>query len=194
MNRRGFLAMSVGAICAGRVPGARADAPLPGDSLYQLAMPLALQDGSATTFAALRGNPTVISMFYASCDGVCPMIAFSMRRMEKALNETQRKRVQWVMVSFDPARDTPAALRTFASDNKLELPRWKLARPAEADARSLAAALDIRYRKLPSGMFSHSPDVVLLDADGVIRARTQNLTALDAEFMKALADQAGEGS
>ena len=165
-------------------------AQLPGDSLYQLAMPLTLQDGSSTNLAELRGTPVVITMFYASCDGVCPMIAFSMRRMEQALSEAQRGRVQWVMASFDPERDTPTALRTFAADNKLEQPRWKLARPADGDARDLAAALDIRYRKLPSGMFSHSSEIVLLDADGVIRARTSSLTALDSGFMHVLREQA----
>jgi len=162
-------------------------ASLPGNSIYQLPMKLTQQDGAQTSLAAaLRGKPTVITMFYASCDGVCPMIAFSMRRMEAALEVSQRDRLHWVMVSFDPERDTPKVLREFAATNRLNEPRWRLARAEEADVRNLAAVLGIRYRKLPNGAFSHSTDIILLDADGVIRARTANLSQLDADFMRAL--------
>jgi protein SCO1/2 len=161
-------------------------APLPSDSIYQLAMPLTLQDGTHTTLAALRGQPTVITMFYASCDGVCPMIAFSMRRMEAKLTAKERERAQWVMVSFDPEHDTPEALREFAATNQLDLARWRLARPDDSSVRNLAAALGVRYRKLPNGAFSHSTEIVLLDANGVIKARTANLNQLDGEFMHAI--------
>ena len=182
MRRRVWPLLS--ALLAG---AALAATPLPGDSLYQLSMRLTLADGARLPLAQLRGKPAVITMFYASCDGVCPAIAFSMRRMEAALDAAQRARMQWVMVSFDPARDTPQALRTFAADNKLDAPRWHLARADEPDVRTLAAALNIRYRALPSGVFSHSTEIVLLDADGVIRARTSNLATLDADFMRAAA-------
>ncbi|MEO8063547.1 MAG: SCO family protein [Pseudomonadota bacterium] len=163
--------------------------PLPGESLYQLPLRLTLQDGSSLPLAGLRGSPTVITMFYASCDGVCPAIAFSMRRMEKSLDAAQRARMQWLMVSFDPARDNVEALRTFATDNNLDTGRWRLARAETSGVRDLAAALNIRYRELENGVFSHSTEIVLLDADGVIRARTSNLTSLDPEFRRAIAAQ-----
>ena len=169
-------------------------APLPGDSLYQLPASLTWQDGSQAPLAALRGKPTVITMFYASCDGVCPAIAFSMRRMEKSLDATQRANMQWVMVSFDPARDTPETLRTFAADNKLDSGRWRLGCVDEAAVREVAAALNVRYRALPNGVFNHSTEIVLLDAEGVIRARTSNLATLDPDFMRAVAAELNKKS
>ncbi|MEO8018835.1 MAG: SCO family protein [Pseudomonadota bacterium] len=171
-----------------------AAAPLPGESIYQLPVQLTLQDDSRAELGALRGKPVVVTMFYASCDGVCPAIAFSMRRMEKALDGTQRARMQWLMVSFDPARDTPKTLRQFASDNHIESRQWRVARADPAKVRDIAAALNIRYRELPNGVFSHSAEIVLLDANGVIRARTSNLTELDADFMHALREEADKGS
>lgn len=164
-----------------------AEAPaLPGDSLYQLHLELTTAQGARIQFADLRGRPVLISMFYASCGGVCPTIAFQMRRLDAALAPAQRQALQRVLVSFDPARDDQAALGQFARLNQLDDSRWIVARTAESSVRELAAALAVRYRELPGGGFSHSTIIAVLDADGVIRARTSALAAIDPEFMQVL--------
>lgn len=168
------------------VHGAVPTAAPPGDSVYQLSVPLTTSQGKQTSLAALRGQPALITMFYTSCNGVCPMIALTMRRMEEALTPAQRLRTQWLMVSFDPQRDTPRALSEFAQLNQIDRPQWMLARTDEANVRNLAAVLGIRYRPLPDGDFSHSTVIVLLDAQGRIVAHTSNLNQLDADFMRAL--------
>lgn len=182
---------SVQAGAAGEAPAAHEviapGATVPGESLYQLAFPLTAQDGKTVSFESLRGRPMLVTMFYTSCDGVCPMLAFSMRRMVAALPAEQRGRVRAVMVSFDPELDSPQALQDFAKLHQLSSSQWLLARAEEADVRELAAVLGIRYRQLPSGAFSHSAVITLLDADGVVRARTENLQTLDPDFMRAVA-------
>ena len=165
---------------------AAAAPPLPGDSLYQLKIELTAQDGSRVRFEELRGRPVLIAMFYASCGGVCPAVAFNMRRMDAALTPVQRESLQPVMVSFDPAHDDAAALAEFAKLNKLDAPRWIVARTPESSVRELAAALGVRYRQLPDGSFSHSTIIAALDADGVIRARTETISTVDPEFMRVL--------
>jgi protein SCO1/2 len=161
-------------------------AALPGESIYQLSVELTTQNGERTSLAALRGRPALVTMFYTSCDGVCPMLAFTLRRMEAALTAKQREGLQWLMVSFDPQRDTPQALSAFAQLNQIDRLHWQLARTGEASVRELAAVLGIRFRKLPGGAFSHSTVVVLLDGEGRIVAQTSNLTQLDADFMRTL--------
>lgn len=159
---------------------------LPGESLYQLALPLTDQDGETVSLQAFHGRPVLVTMFYTSCDGVCPMLAFAMRRMVAALPPEQRGRLRAVLVSFDPARDSPQALQEFAKLHQLGKPQWLLARAEDSDVRELAAVLGIRYRQLPSGVYSHSAVITLLDDDGVILARTTNLQALDPDFMQTL--------
>lgn len=187
MNLR-FVAWSLMAMAMAMcVAGARAEtAPLPGDSLYQLQMELSTQDGRTVRLDSLRGHPVLISMFYASCDGVCPTIAFQMRRLDAALTPAQRQGLRLVLVSFDPRRDDQAALERFARLNQLQDPRWIVARAPDAGVRELAAALDERYRELPGGAFSHSTSIAVLDGDGVIRARSSALAAIDPEFMRVL--------
>lgn len=183
---------SLVAVLAGLMMSAGAAAtmpPLPGESLYQLKIELTAQDGSRIPFDRLRGRPVLLSMFYASCGGVCPAIAFSMRRMQAALTQAQRESLQPVMVSFDPAHDDAAALLEFAGMQKLDGPRWIVARTPDSSVRELAAALGVRYRELPGGGFSHSTVIALLDADGVIQARTSALSELDPEFMRILSER-----
>src|SRR5689334_18704047 len=57
-------------------------APIPGESLYQLQMDLTTHDGRKVALAELGGQPVLITMFYSSCGGVCPTLAFTIRRME----------------------------------------------------------------------------------------------------------------
>lgn len=158
-------------------------APLSGESIYQLQAPLTTTDGKAHALADLRGRPVLVAMFYSSCQSVCPLLAFTMRRMEAALSEAERSRMQIVLVSFDPARDTPAALAAFAALHKLDTGRWWLARTPESSVRELAAVLGVRYREASPGVFSHSAVITLLDAEGRIVQRTTRLDALDAPFM-----------
>ena len=163
-------------------------AAMPGESIYQLPLQLTLQDGRNMPLAALRGQPLLVTMFYTSCQGVCPLLAFTLRRTVVALPEAQRARMRVLMVSFDPARDSPQALHGFAELNSLEGPAWLLARTEESAVRELAAVLGIRYRQLPGGVFSHSAIITLLDADGLIRARTSTLQEVDPALIKAIGE------
>lgn len=161
-------------------------AALPGQAIYQLDAKLTTADGKVRSLDDLRGRPVLITMFYSSCQGTCPLLAFAMRRMTAALSEAERQRLQLVMISFDPARDSPRALAEFGKLNKLEPPRWWLARAPDSTLREIAAVLGIRYREASSGVFSHSAVITLLDVEGRIVQRTSKLDALDPEFMQAV--------
>lgn len=192
------MLMSVAAICAvilrvaAGAEGAHQHeviapaAALPGQSIYQLDAKLTTADGKVRSLDDLRGRPVLITMFYSSCQATCPMLAFSMRRMTAALSEAERQRLQPVMISFDPARDSPAALAEFGRLNKLEPSRWWLARAPDSTVREIAAVLGIRYREASPGVFSHSAVITLLDEEGRIVQRTSKLDALDPEFMQAV--------
>lgn len=180
------------AVCAGAPARAAAHAivapaaVIPGESLYQLDVTLATADGGTRELADLRGRPVLIAMFYTSCQGVCPLLAFTMQRMEAALTPEERARLQLVMVSFDPERDTPQALSEFARLHQLDRSRWLLARTPAPQVRELAAVLGVRYRETEDGTFSHSAVITLLDAEGRIVERTTTLNTLDPAFLQAL--------
>jgi protein SCO1/2 len=158
--------------------------PLPDDSVYRLDATLEDQDGRAMTLASLRGGPVLASMFYGSCEMVCPMIFETIHQTLKALPAANREAFKVLLVSFDPVRDTPAALKKTALAHGCDA-RWTLARGDDATVRKIAAVLGIQYRRLASGEFNHSTTLLLLDAQGRIAARSGKLGAVDAEFVEA---------
>ena len=162
------------------------DAPLPGDSVYQLSLPLTDQAGATYDWRTLRGKPRVVSMFYTSCQYICPLIVDSGKAVERALSPAERARLGIVLVSMDPARDDPAALARVASQRGLDPKRWILASPPGDQVRNVAGVLGIRYRALADGEFNHTSELVLLDAEGRIVARTDQVgTQPDPEFLAA---------
>jgi protein SCO1 len=174
-------------LCAFTLP-TMADAELPGDSVYQLALPLTDQSGRPTTWLARRGQPQLVAMFYTSCPFMCPLIIDTARAVEQALSPSQRAGVGVLLISLDPRRDTPQHLRELATQRQLDLQRWTLAQPRPQDVRAIAGVLGVRYRALANGEFNHSSVLILLDADGRIRARTEQMGRVEPAFLAAVQD------
>ena len=181
-----IVALAAGLFLMAASTAVAAGGSLPGDSVYQLELPLTSQDGETRDWETLRGKPRLVSMFYTSCQYTCPLIVDSGKAIEHALTPAQRDRLGIVLISMDPARDDPTALSAVAGQRKLDPDRWLLASPRERDVRSVAGVLGIRYRELADGEFNHTSALVLLDAEGRIVARTDQVgTRPDPEFVAA---------
>ena len=76
------------------------------DSMYNLNLPLTDQTGQQRSLVDFRGQPVLISMFYTSCQMVCPMIIEAMKATDAKLTPNQRDRLSLLLVSFDPRHDT----------------------------------------------------------------------------------------
>lgn len=158
---------------------------LPATSIYQLPVKLSNQDGKAFRLAELRGKPVLVSMFYNSCEFVCPMLIDTMRLTQQALDQPARDQLSMLLVTFDPARDDVKALHTIAHQRELDK-QWTLARSDAAGVRKLAASLDIQYRKLQDGQFNHTTVLVLLDGEGRVVGSTRKMGTVDPEFLQLL--------
>ncbi len=156
---------------------------LPANSVYQLSVPFTDQEGRASTLADWRGKPVMITMFYSSCQFVCPRIVEALKKTEASLSP-QTAKPTILMVSFDPIRDDTAALKAMADERHIDSKRWTLARTDARNVRKLAAMLGIQYRELPSGEFNHSSVIILLDAEGRVAGKTSMLGEADPAFVK----------
>ena len=182
--------LALGALAGTLVLPAQAAAPT--DSVYRLDATLSDQDGRAFPLASLEGGPVLASMFYTSCDMVCPMIFESVQATLRALPAAERANVRVLMVSFDPARDTQAVLKKTAEAHGCD-GRWVLARADEATVRKVAAVLGVQYRRLASGEYNHSSSIALLDRHGRIAARTGKLGGADPALVAAVRKAAAAG-
>lgn len=79
--------------------------------------PFRLQDADGDPFDAsrLRGKWSLLFFGYANCPDICPLTMSTLALAEKQLAEAQAATFQGVLVSVDPERDTPAALREYVA-------------------------------------------------------------------------------
>jgi formylglycine-generating enzyme required for sulfatase activity len=158
----------------------------PAASLYQADATIETASGRHTRFAQGAGRVRIVTMFYASCPMACPLTIDTLKNIDAALTASERAKLDMLLLSMDPSRDTPGTLTALASERKIADPRWTLARASRADTRKLAAVLGIQYRELDNGAFEHSSALVLLDAEGLVVARSARMGKPAPEFLAAV--------
>jgi protein SCO1 len=162
---------------------------LPRNSVYQLDVALTDQDGRASYWSDAANQttgPRIVGMFYSRCDYVCPMLFEAVKSIEANLPPKSREHLQVGLITLDPARDDVAALKKTAAQRAGDPARWRLYRTQNTDTRKLAGVLGVQYRQLNSGEFNHSTLMILLDAQGLELARTENIAKLDPAFFNAV--------
>lgn len=170
--------------------GAQSAAPLPSTSVYALAGTWTERSGASQTLASLRGEPVVLALVYLSCSMSCPLVTSDMLAVQTALRAAGPSNTRFVMITFDPSRDSLAALQAHASSRGLDA-QWSLLRGSPADVRRIAVALGVSYRRLPSGDFDHSNIITVLDRDGVAVHQEVRLP-VNRERLAAAVRAAGE--
>ena len=87
--------------------GAVIDPPLP-------AAEIQLQDfnDQAFSMSGLRGKVVILYFGYTNCPDECPLTMAHLKQATDILGD-QSEEVQVVMISTDPARDTPQAMKDF---------------------------------------------------------------------------------
>jgi protein SCO1/2 len=165
---------------AGATGGAR------GESIFDLDLQLIDQDGRRLTLADLDGHVMVAAMVYTSCTAVCLRVTEDMKKIEQQLSGVDRD-VRYVLFSLDPGRDTPEAMRQFASAHHLDTNRWRLVAASEDGVRDLAAVLGVKYQAEENGEIAHSAMVFVIDDDGVVRHRQVGVGQDPAALLDAVA-------
>jgi protein SCO1/2 len=155
--------------------GHAAQPPAPGEptdeSVYNLESVWRDQLGRERTLGSLAGRVQVVSIVYTYCGRTCPQVLLDMKRIEGATGGG----AGFVLVSIDPARDTPDRLRTFAEGARLDPARWTLLSGGDGDVLELAALLGVKYRRESATELSHSNVLVVLDRRGEIVHRQLGL-------------------
>ncbi len=159
---------------------------LPPNSVYNLQVPVEDQFGEITGLDRYKGQPVLITMFYASCPHVCPMLISTIKLTESKLSDEERADLRVLTISIDPKRDTPEKLRETIERHSVDATRWSMVRPDPGDLRTIAGVFGVKYKQLPDGEFSHTTRIVLLDREGTQVASTEQLGRHDTAFLQAI--------
>jgi cytochrome oxidase Cu insertion factor (SCO1/SenC/PrrC family) len=104
---------------------------------------LADQTGKAVHFYTdlIKGKIVVLDFIFTSCTIVCQPLTANLRKVQVQLGD-EAAYVQFVSVSVDPDRDTPAALEAFAQRFHAP-PAWKFLTGAKPDIDRILRACGV---------------------------------------------------
>jgi protein SCO1/2 len=128
------------------------------------------QDGKPVDQRILGGKWTLVFFGYTFCPDVCPTTLTTLGKAITALGP-KASDVQVVFVTVDPARDTPAALKTYLSSPAF--PRNTIGLTGTpAQVAQAARAYDVYYQKSgdgPNYAMDHSTAIYVMGPDGRFR-------------------------
>lgn len=131
---------------------------------------LTATDGDPYSLAADRGEPLTMVFFgYTHCPDLCPMVLGSLSSALTKLDDADRDRVEVVVITTDPARDTEQVLRDYLDGFD---PTWEGLTGDLDTIRAVAEPLGIYVdngKQLPSGGYdlgAHGTSVAAIDESG----------------------------
>ena len=155
-------------------------------SLFQVESKWTNDAGKQIKLGDLRGKVQIVTMFFATCKYACPLLVRDMQRIEAALPEGIRERTGFVLITFDPERDSPTALRQYRALHNLSAPAWNLLQGEPADIQEIAALLGVKYKKDSNGDFAHSNVITVLNPQGEIVWQQLGLNQETSGVIKAV--------
>jgi protein SCO1/2/putative membrane protein len=129
------------------------------------------QDGQTVTRKDLLGKVWVASFIFTRCPNECVQITKNLGELQRQLGRNE----DVVLVSFtvDPKHDTPAVLKAYAEQKGATPKRWIFLTGDESSLNRLI----VDSFKQPFA--PHSPQLVVVDADGEFRGFIHDGTKLD---------------
>ena len=133
------------------------------------------KDGNRRLLAQYRGKPLVVSLIYTSCYHICPTTTRHLAEViERAQSVLGEESFAVVTVGFDSARDTPAAMRNFARDQKVAAVHWDFLSSDAASIDGFARDLGFQFRSVGGG-FDHLLQTSILDENGIVRSQVYGM-------------------
>ena len=178
-------------VAAGELPDGTSSLAIPTAgltdmSLYQLESDWLNQNAEALKLQEFRGKVQLVAMVYTHCGYACPRIIADLKRIEMGLDQYKREDIGIVLVTMDPARDTPERLLDFAKSNNLDPNRWTLLTSEQDNIRELAALLNMKYKVELDGEISHSNIITVLNENGEIIHQAEGLGVEPDETVNAI--------
>ena len=159
------------------VPAVQYHVPVVGDAVPNFA--LRNQSGRVVRVADFKGKALLITFIYTRCPlgDFCPKMSRNFAEIEKALKADagMYARTHLLSVSFDPAYDSPAVLRSYGGAYTGEytnekFAHWEFAAPAAKDLPGMLQFFDVGMTPGESGTLNHSLSTALVGPDGRIVA------------------------
>lgn len=143
--------------------------------------------GEAVSLSAFKDKWYALTFVYTSCAGSCPLTTKKLKRLDAALVKAG-KPLQLVVVSLDPAHDTPAEVAKYRERYGLTgEQRWQVLVGDDAQVRTLTMLLEFKYTRNPeSGVILHDNTVFLVAPGGEVKTSMSSLDQPLDDFVAAV--------
>lgn len=134
------------------------------------------QAGVAVSAADVRGHPWLSGIIFTRCPGPCVRMTRNLVELQKRL--PVESNLRFVVLTADPAFDTPRVLREYGERFGADYRRWQFLTGPQVALYTLAtqqlllavAENPDPATAAPQDLFIHSTKVVLVDGAGRVRA------------------------
>ena len=124
------------------------------------------QDAEELQLKDLKGKNLVMVMIFTSCRTACPILVGDMKKIHAKIEKNKLKDTSLVLISIDPANDTPEVLKKFAAERNMDSEPWIFLRSDEESTREFANVLAVKYKKISPIEFSHSNIISVFNRNG----------------------------
>jgi protein SCO1/2 len=137
-------------------------------------------NGRAVALKNLQGKVVVLHFVYTSCPDVCPLHAERIAEIQAMVNQTpMRELVQFVTITTDPERDTPAVMREYGPMHGLDPVNWAFLTSGsdqpEDTTRILAERFGHTFTRTEDGYQIHGVVTHVIDREGRWQANFHGL-------------------
>jgi protein SCO1 len=147
---------------------------------------LTSQDGKEVTLKSLRGKVVAVTFIYTWCPDICPLLTQKMAQVQDELGKDFGTKVAFVSITFDPERDTPAALKEYAHAFQANPAGWSFLTGTPAAVLEAAHRYGVAVTKQADGSFDHTELTTLIDRQGNMRVQYIGYRFDQEEFRRDL--------
>lgn len=129
------------------------------------------QDGATVRLSQFRGRLVLLTFLYTHCVDVCPLTTAKLTTVQ---NELKKRgwfgtRVMFLSMTFDPRRDTPTALKSYAGKFKVDHRGWHFLSGPPVTVLKVIQAYRIPVKPASKpGLIDHGLPTLVIDRQGRI--------------------------
>jgi protein SCO1 len=127
------------------------------------------QNGKSFRFANAGGKVVLATFIFTTCPDVCPLLTAKLAGIQRTLRERKIDDYLLLSITTDPARDTPAVLKSYGQQFKADFNHWAFLTGSEQELAKVWKGFGVTVRKTPDGQIQHTALTTLIDRHGVRR-------------------------
>ena len=127
------------------------------------------QNGKTFRFTNARGKIVLVTFVFTTCPDVCPLLTAKFAAIQRTLRERRIDDYLLLTITTDPARDTPAVLKSYGEQFKADFNHWLFLTGSEQELVKVWKGFGVTVRKSADSQIQHTALTTLVDQRGIRR-------------------------